>query len=232
VNSLASILSIKGRDVIISTGLLIYGEDRMDQHFEILIQRLHDEPASKTLPQVARLARRGGVPSLEGWARLELLGYWDTNPAMTEDVIVPEYRTVVGEWRDDFGRSLRITDDSLSFINSLRLRLGVVELESFFGATGLISYRPNEFSEIINKEFGIEVTTFSFDPRLIPSILAAIKMEASDRLVAEEAALAPVLVNESPVEAGIIELKPSFYGISVDLKALWRRIRPKRSPGN
>ena len=60
---------------------------------------------------------------------------------MTHDVVVPEYRTVGGQWYDEFGRVFLVTDPKLGFVNETRLRPGVEELEGFVGKTGVPSIR-------------------------------------------------------------------------------------------
>ena len=69
------------------------------------------------------------------WIKLELMGYFQEKSAMKEDTIVPEYRGVPGQWYDDYGRAFVLNDHSLQFINEIRLRSGVTELEGIAAGT-------------------------------------------------------------------------------------------------
>jgi hypothetical protein len=201
----------------------------MGKDFERLLSTIESDPLSRTLPRVIRLAQTAGERDLENWARLELHGYWRGNPAMSEQVVIPDYRTVAGQWSDDYGRPLVIQQAELGFVNEIRLREGAVELEGLVGAKGPLAFRLPEFTYIIRQNLHVEVSTFTFDPRVLPVILAAIKTETSDRLVACRTVLAPnVPTSESVSDVQILQLKPSLYGMSVDLRAAWRRIQQWR----
>lgn len=101
-----------------------------------LLRKIDKRPLSEIFPTVIRMAKSSGNPNLEKWSRLELHGYWNTNEALTDEVVVPEYRTVPGQWLDDFGRVLLIDQPGLEFLNEMRLRQGVLELEGWIGADG------------------------------------------------------------------------------------------------
>jgi hypothetical protein len=103
--------------------------------------KLGSAPLSQTLPHVLILARRLKHLELEKWVRLEMNGYLRGNPAMTEDVTVPEYRTVAGQRSDEFGRPLIISDPQLQFISEERVRMGVQELEHLARGTNMLTIR-------------------------------------------------------------------------------------------
>src|SRR5262245_58827928 len=115
---------------------------------------------SRSLPACLRIATAIGERDLASWIRLELMGYFADNPAMTDDIVVPEYRGVAGQWYDDFGRPLALSDPGLSFINEIRLRQGVAELEGIAAGTGILAMRPTEFSDLIQRNLKVEVTVF------------------------------------------------------------------------
>jgi hypothetical protein len=169
-----------------------------------------------------------GDEELASWIRLELMGYLSDNPAMKDDTVVPEYRGVAGQWFDDYGRVLALEDPNLGFINELRLRSGVAELEGIAGATEMLALRPTEFAQIIRTNLNVEVTTFQFRPSSVSQVLTNIKVHLLDQLAIRREkikALPSVSIAQSPE---IFDLKPSFYGMSIDLKALWRRISGKK----
>jgi hypothetical protein len=56
---------------------------------------LDSKNTSDALRKTLRLATNTKVDDLSRWCKLELGGYIDSNPAMGEDIIVPQYRTVI-----------------------------------------------------------------------------------------------------------------------------------------
>ena len=90
--------------------LTTFNPKKIQMNFDFIMKRIDDEPLSKSLPMVLRLSQSIDASDLEKWIRLELNGYFNTNPALTEEVIVPEYRTVAGHHSDDYGRPLVIKD--------------------------------------------------------------------------------------------------------------------------
>ncbi len=139
--------------------------------FDQVVRDVEEHPLNRSLAVSLRIARAIRDDQLATWIRLELMGYLADNPAMNNNTMVPEYRAVPGQWCDDYLRPLVLDDPKLQFINELRLRQGVTELEGLASAKGLLSMRAMEFS---------------------------------------------------PAESEILHLKPGIYGVSVDLKALWR----------
>jgi hypothetical protein len=91
--------------------------------YDKLIDSAADEPLGSVLPKVIRLAQSASDDQRAEWARMELLGYLGTNPAMTETTVVPEYRAVGGAWFDAYGRRLMV-EPGLAFVNSTRVREG------------------------------------------------------------------------------------------------------------
>jgi AbiTii-like protein len=204
----------------------------MSGNYALLLRQTQDWPLSKSLSSVLRVALRAGDTELTAWVRLELLGYSSGNPAMTKETMVPEYRTVGGQWFDEYGRPLVITDSRLAFINETRLRFGVPELETFIGTSGTIALRLPEFSEIIRERLSVEVSLFRFSPHSIAQVLANIKAQLLDRLAAQRSELdkAP-LEGTEPGWEDIVELHPNLGGIGLNLNALWKRWR-SRSGGD
>ncbi|MCG7946621.1 MAG: hypothetical protein N0C84_09815 [Candidatus Thiodiazotropha taylori] len=193
-------------------------------NFDKLIEIVPNEPLSKSLPVVLRLAITVDDHDLIKWVKLELNGYFNTNPELTEEVIVPEYRTVAGQHSDDFGRPLVINDADLTFVNTTRLRFGVADLEKFVEENSEYSYRDPNMTEIIKKNMGVEVTTYTFHTGQAAGILAGIKTELIERLMPLKDKVEGS--NEkgiiSPTE-DVIELKPNFFGIGLNLNALGRK---------
>lgn len=198
----------------------------MKSQYDQLIKTIEELPLSKSLPKALRIAQEIEDIEFEKWIRLELHGYWNTNSALTEEVVVPEYRTVAGYYTDDYGRQLVISDPKFGFVNETRLRFGVIEMEGMIGARGPLAFRAPQFSEIIRETSGVEVTTFNFSPATVPAVLETIRTELSDRLISRKDKLQghEFKTQDSKAE-DILQLKPNIYGIGVDLKALWRKFK-------
>ncbi|MCX5815959.1 MAG: hypothetical protein NTX75_06900 [Proteobacteria bacterium] len=198
----------------------------MKAQYDQLMKSLEDLPLSKALQKTLRVGQELKDNEFEKWIRLELHGYWNTNSALNEDVVVPEYRTVAGYYTDDYGRQHVFSDSNAGFINETRLRFGVIEMEGMIGAKGPLAFRAPQFAEIIRNELGAEVTTFNFSPKTVPAVLEAIRTELSDRLMSRKDKIQEQdLETQGSRTEDVIQLKPNFYGIGVDLKALWRKFK-------
>ena len=145
--------------------------------FEELIKKLDSEPLSKVLPIALRVAQEINKTDFEKWIKLELNGYFNTNPAMSDGVEVPEYRTITGQHYDDLGRRLEVGQSNLNFVNTTRIRYSTVELENMIEKGGEFSVRDPFMCEMIKDNLKVEVTQFSFPSAQIVSILTAIKTE-------------------------------------------------------
>ena len=193
-------------------------------NFDALMKKIANDPLSKSLPLVLRIAITINDVSFSKWVKLELNGYFNTNPELTEEVVVPEYRTVTGYHCDDFDRKLMIKDPNLSFVNTTRLRFGVAELEKFSNKDTEYSYRDLNMSEIINRNMNVDVSKFLFHTTQIAGILSSIQTELIERLLhlknkIEKLSEKGVI---SPTE-DIVDLKPNFFGLGLILNALARK---------
>jgi hypothetical protein len=195
--------------------------------FERLLTLIEEQPLSRSLPTALRVATTIGDEELVSWIRLELMGYVADNPAMREDVVVPEYRGVPGQWYDDYGRALMLSDPGLGFINELRLRHGVAELEGIATGTGLLAIRAPEFSEIIRESLKVHVTVFRFRPSSVSQVLTNVRGRVLDKLASCRENIRDLPNGDVAPQPEVLELKPSFHGMTVDLKALWRRLSGK-----
>lgn len=192
--------------------------------FERLLTLVEEQPLSRSLPVAFRIATSIGDKELASWIKLELMGYLSDNPEMKEDIIVPEYRMVPGQWYDDYGRVLAINDPNLEFINEYRMRQGVAELEGVASGTKPLVVRPVEFSEIIRSNLHVEVSIFRFRPSSVSQVLTNIKVRLIDRLAVRREKISAIPDIQVREEEEILQIKPSLYGVSINLKALWRRL--------
>jgi hypothetical protein len=150
--------------------------------YEELLSKMTSAPLGQTLPLALRLARELGDKAFEKWVRLELAGYLRDNVAMSEDVVVPEYRTVAGQHTDTNGRPLLIQDPKLYFVNEYRLRYGIEELEKMAGRTGTLAIQDPQTIQIIREGLKVDVHAFKFSPIAVSGILSNIRHRLSDWL--------------------------------------------------
>lgn len=184
-----------------------------------ILDTIESAHLSKALWEALRLSRHHNSPAFEKWCRLELVGYYSSNPAMDENVVVPEYRTVVGQHSDYFGRPL-ILEHDLAFFNDTRLRNGVPELESLAKSQDMVAMQDTNMCRLIKHHLDVEVHVFRFSCSELAGLISAIQMRLSDWLQKiPEPSKEPLGVDRED----LFELKPNFHGIGVDLKALWRK---------
>jgi len=150
--------------------------------FDELLERAPTGPLPEMLTSLSILAREIKNPEQQQWADLELSGYFKENPAMTESVIVPEYRVVPGCWRDEYGRPLVLQDPGLHFVNETRLRQGVAELERLSRRSDTLTSQYPHGAALIRQHLQVDVTWFQFSPGSIVAILTAIRARLLDRL--------------------------------------------------
>jgi hypothetical protein len=150
------------------------------------------------------------------------MGYFTENPAMGEDTMVPEYRSVHGVWYNDYGQAF-VVERELEFINDIRLRFGVPELEGLAGGTKPHAMRPLHLAEIILNKLHVEVSVFQFQPSSVSQVLTNLKVNLLDRLASRREKISAIPETQVQQKAEVFQIKPSLYGVSVDMKALWRR---------
>jgi len=183
------------------------------------VKEIIDEPQVSTgLRRALRLAQRANLSDLDRWCRLELGGYWRSNQAMGEDITVPEYRTVVGQHVDIYGRVL-LLQPGLEFVNETRLRNGVEELEFLAENHNVVSMQDPTMLQLIRENFHVEVNHYRFSAVHVVGILSEIRTQLAERLRGLQALPAA----EEPRTEEVLMLRPNYHGIGIDIPALLRR---------
>ncbi|MDP2371599.1 hypothetical protein [Rhodoferax sp.] len=198
--------------------------------FDQVVKLTEEEPLSRSLPAALRLATSLPDQAWAEWLRLEVMGYFNDNPSMNKGTVVPTYRSVPGEWHDEHGRPLVLTDPKLGFVNQIPLRYGVAELEAVAGKVeGSVAMRLPDQAQIIREVLKVEVSVFQFRPSSVAQVLTNIRLTALDHLWARKTALA-TLSAEGKLEKQeeIFLLRPAIWGVGLDLKALWRKTFRRR----
>ncbi len=198
--------------------------------FDQVVKLTEEEPLSRSLPAALRLAASLPDPAWASWLRLEVMGYFNDNPSMQEGTVVPKYRSVPGEWHDEHGRPLVLTDPQLGFVNQIYLRYGVAELESVAArAQGTVAMRLPDQAQLIREALKVEVSIFQFRPSSVAQVLTNIRLTALEHLWERKGVLAtPAAEGKLEKQDDIFFFKPAFWGVGFDAKALWRRTFRRR----
>jgi hypothetical protein len=189
-----------------------------------IVKDIERHDLGETVPAALHLIRGRGLDDLEMWLKLELNGYWNSNPALQDGDEVPRYRQIVGQHYNDLGHPLIISQSDLQYVNTTRARWGVIDLEQMFKKGGSYSIQDPHMIELI-RELGVEVTRFSFDAQQLTSVLSTIRTDLAERLDSIDERTE--IDDPTSDDEHIIELKPNIYGIGIDLRALgrkWKRV--------
>jgi uncharacterized protein (TIGR02391 family) len=146
----------------------------MAKDFNKILELVKDEKLSKIMPELIHFATEIGNDELKQWLLLEYNGYYGDNKATKDSTEVPEYRQVPGQFFDYYNRPLIIEDPDLSFINFLKLRNTVTELENFKD-NKFYQINDPQLNSIINKHFKVKVHYFSFHGSSVIPILDSIR---------------------------------------------------------
>ncbi len=192
---------------------------KMQKKIDAILTNINREPLSSSLGKTLRLAERAGATEIAKWCRLELGGYDAFNTAKTDDVVVPEYRAMAGQHYDIYGQLFVVPSD-LDVINQTRLRHGVAEIESMEP----VAIHDAGMCEVIKEHLNVEVYAFQFSRSSLAAVLSNIRTELGDRLEAMRGEAGPEDTAADDDQEEVFQLKPSIYGVSVDLKALWRKL--------
>lgn len=139
---------------------------------------------SELLPKVYTIAKIASDEQLEKWSLLETSGYYNTNPALTDDVRVPEYRKVPGFYKDTLGRPLKIDDPNLfNMINNYPLRESVSELEAIAEKDGMLNFRNPYIMQKLFEMFQVEVDEFHFKSQSVKPIINEVRSQIISRLI-------------------------------------------------
>ena len=135
--------------------------------------------------------------------------------------MVPEYRTVAGQHQDIYGRTLVLKSD-LAFVNETRLRHSVAEIESIANGQGPVAIHDPGMCDMIKEHLNVDVHAFEFSRSSLAAVLSGIRTELGDRLTTLRNQAGPDESADTSDE--VLMLQPNFYGVGMDLRALWRKL--------
>ena len=120
----------------------------------------------------------------EKWILLETGGYFNTNPALTNEIRVPEYRRLPGQYHDKFGRPLIINDPELfQLISNYPVLEGIAELEGFAKKDGFLTFRNPKSTQFLKEKLNVDVDTFTFSAPSTNAVLSEIKNKLISTLI-------------------------------------------------
>ena len=97
---------------------------------EDILQKATEVKTSEILPKTLTLSKILEDKAFEKWVLLESSGYFNTNPALTKEVKVPEYRKVAGQYHDLHDRPLIFGDAEMAqIVNNYSIRESIAELD-------------------------------------------------------------------------------------------------------
>lgn len=141
-----------------------------------VIDSATDRELSSLMTKALTISKILNDKEFEKWILLETSGYFNTNPALTKDTYVPNYRKLAGLYHDKYNRPLIIDDpDLFEIISNYPVREGVSELEGFAKQAGFITFRNPRTNSFIKQSFNVEVDTFTFNAQSTNAVLSEIR---------------------------------------------------------
>lgn len=153
-----------------------------NKRLENIVSGLSYSLLSTLFNQFLLVATELNEDELIKWAKLELNGYFSSNPALEDEDKVPPYRTIVGQYFDTFNRPVVIDDPELQFIFEYRLREPIIELEKLSAGDGNLSLSNPNKNKLFQEYFNIEVRNFVFSRATIHGVLAGIRSTLMEKV--------------------------------------------------
>lgn len=88
----------------------------------------------------------------------------------------------------------------------------------------MLSMRELDFASLIHEALKVEVSTFQFQPASVKQVLTNIKVHLINEVTAKRSKIESLSGVVIPSREEILEIKPGFGGVSVNLRTLWRRM--------
>lgn len=150
--------------------------------YDEIIELAKKEKLSHIMPELIHFADEVGEIELKNWLLLEYNGYYNKNEALKDSKEVPDYRQVPGQFFDFYNQPLIIEDADFSFINILKLRNGVAELENY-KEDKFYQITDPKLNNVIFKYLKVKVHYFSFHGSTVLPILTSIRSTLLTKLL-------------------------------------------------
>lgn len=155
----------------------------MNIDYNNIIERAKSEKLSLVMPDLIHFATELNNSEFKKWILLEYNGYFNTNPLLEESTVVPEYRIVPGQFFDIYNRPLIIQDPKLTFVNTIRLRNGITELENYSAENKFFEIMDAGLNKLINDNLNVTVNSFSFHSSSVVGVLDSIRSQLITKLL-------------------------------------------------
>ncbi|TDL77387.1 TIGR02391 family protein [Rhodococcus qingshengii] len=146
-----------------------------------IILNVSSNSVTNLMNQLIILAHEVEDFDTERWAKLELNGYFTSNPVYQEQDEIPKYRFVAGLYYDVNGRPLIIDDPDLQSITQYPLRQPLPELENLMNKDKTLAIVDQHALKLLRDHFYADVHQFLFTPTTVIGVLSAIRTQILER---------------------------------------------------
>lgn len=165
-------------------------DKRIHNLIDEIIESSGEKDLSVLMTKALTISKIVKDKEFESWILLETGGYFNTNPALTAETRVPDYRRLPGQYHDKFGRPLIIEDPELfQIISNYPVREGVAELEGFAKKDGFLTFRNPKSTQFLKDKLNVEVDTFTFSAHSTNSVLSEIRNKLISILIDKQQSL-------------------------------------------
>lgn len=123
------------------------------------------------------LAKGISNQKFEKWLKLEISGYFNTNPLLENSDLVPEYRIIPGHYENSKGEKL-----FPEVLNAFPIREGVEDLENVISKNGWLSIISPICNPEISEMLSVNIHKFVFRSEYILTVLNEIRIKLIEYL--------------------------------------------------
>ena len=154
---------------------------------------LYNTSVSELVFKVMQLSRLVGDQQLEHWAKLEYNGYYRGNAIIPKEVTVPEYRVVVGEFRNEYGQAVVFDDPEITRALRYPLRTSIKELEKLSARGNMHTVKDNAWFAIINQTWALNpgIVELRVPSLSLASVVETVRTKVMDGVYTLESKVVP-----------------------------------------
>ncbi|MFP5111600.1 TIGR02391 family protein [Bacillaceae bacterium C204] len=146
-----------------------------------IILNISSDTVTNLMNQLILLAHEAEDFDTERWAKLELNGYFDSNPVFQEQDEIPKYRFIAGQYYDVYGSPLIFDNPDLHFITQYPLRQPLPELENLINKDKSLAIVDQHALKLLRDHLKVNVHQFLFTPTTVIGVLSAIRTQILER---------------------------------------------------
>lgn len=149
----------------------------IEKRYNSIMGSASTEPLSTLLLSSLVLAKSISNNEFAKWLKLEISGYYDTNPSFENDVVVPEYRMIPGFYQDENGNKI-----DFGFLNYYPIREGVTDLENQVEKKSWMSVMSPITSQELAESLPFKIEKFVFNSDSVIPVLNEIRIKLIEKL--------------------------------------------------